>query len=257
MSNLIDKVGMMWRSVAKSVLGPIHSLLRPDIREVSVSGTTAEFDHSGVGPFEYSYVDDFESERENIKDIIDEVSPDDVVFDVGANVGIYSVFLGLEVESGKVISFEPHPEAYKQLARNVEMNRLDGVVDTMNMALADQSGELGLINRAPTGHQIIDSESADTVIKARKGANIIGNKQVPKPDVLKIDVEGAEREVLEGLGETVEEFRVVYCEIHPNHLKDRGSTKHEVFDLITDAGFNIVDKSQRGEQIHIKARTNN
>lgn len=179
-------------------------------------------------------------EREVIDSFVDELEADDIVWDVGANVGVYSCLAG-DIAAG-VIAFEPFWQTSSILDENMMANDINGV--GLTIALGSKSGTVSLaVERAEAGTQTpvvqVDSEREVT---QRTGDELVQSGFVPSPDVVKIDVEGAESEVIEGMGETLKTSRLVYCETHGD-----GS----VGELLEEFGFD-VDVVDEGTQTYLR-----
>ena len=161
-------------------------------------------------------------------DFVETVGENDTVWDVGANIGSYSL-LGAAA-GAEVVAFEPGPRARGSLVANARLNDLDGRINATPYALADYDGEGMLLPAERTGVRELapDGDAGDTV-PVRRGESI----DAPAPDVIKIDVEGAEVAVLDGLAETVATARVVYVEIHD------GIDPDDVTDRLHDAGLEV------------------
>jgi FkbM family methyltransferase len=130
--------------------------------------------------------------------------PDDVLWDVGANVGSYALIgAGLQPEA-QVVAVEPEAGNYAALCENLRLNRLDGRVVALPVALAEGSrvGTLGLARPEPGAavHRLDATGSADGVQSVLVLAldDLVGAFGLPAPTLLKIDVDGAEAEVLAG-----------------------------------------------------------
>jgi FkbM family methyltransferase len=161
-------------------------------------------------------------------DFVETVAPGDLVWDVGANIGSYSL-LAAEAGGG-VVAFEPGPRARGSLVANASLNNLKGRINATPYALADCDSEGMLLPAERTGVRELapDGDSGDTV-PVRRGDSV----DLPAPDVIKIDVEGAEVAVLDGLAETLATVRVVYVEIHD------GIDPSEVTDRLSAAGLSV------------------
>ena len=125
------------------------------------------------------------------------IQPGSVVFDVGAHVGYYSVLSsGLAGPSGKVFAFEPLPANLEYLRRHLELNHCKNVRVLTNcigaassMASFDDSRGSGVGRLANGGALQVQVRSLDEMIESG---------ELPTPTFIKIDVEGAELEVLSG-----------------------------------------------------------
>jgi FkbM family methyltransferase len=142
------------------------------------------------------------------------VRPADTVWDVGGNIGLYARWLATHLAARRVYTFEPMSENLDELDYNI---RCGGVADRVTIvpwALSDADGEIefqiddvqgasGTISAvsggaASAGRSALALPPKSEKVRSRTIDSIIGSGELPPPDVLKIDVEGAERMVLEG-----------------------------------------------------------
>jgi len=156
------------------------------------------------------------------------IVPGDVVWDIGANVGVYSEkFCQWVGSNGRVIAFEPNPQAAELL-----INRLGGCdslsVERVALGLHAGQGTFVVGSEITSGHLQYGSD-AGSVAKIKVPIEIASGDEVckrlgSKPNVLKIDVEGSEEDVLMGLRETLEcsSVRAVMVEVHFQALESRG-----------------------------------
>jgi FkbM family methyltransferase len=135
------------------------------------------------------------------------LQPTDTVLDVGANIGCTSLLFGDLAR--KVYSFEPSPTTYRWLVENVQRAKLNNV-ETINLGLGKEAGTFELtfapnnrsggfvsnLTSASEGHQV-------EKITIEKGDDFIRERQIAKVDFIKIDVEGFEQSVIEGLAATI------------------------------------------------------
>lgn len=195
------------------------------VQTVSVGDTTARFYVDNAN--EYYRASDIAGERNVLSRFLADITSTDVVWDVGAAVGTYSCFAGRIGAS--VVPFEPHPENAVRLRENLELNDLP--FDVREVALSDGNGSVQLSDRGGLGagkHQV--SSIGDIRVSRSTGDQI-----EPKPDVIKIDVEGHELSVLRGLVRSLPETRVVYVECHPQH----GIRQQDVQAELEQAGFRL------------------
>jgi FkbM family methyltransferase len=133
--------------------------------------------------------------------------------DVGANIGVYTL-LASEIQEVSVVSIEPHPITYEWLKQNVKLNGRENV-KCLNLAISDHDGEIRFMNGPePSINRIItkNEEVASTLgVECRRMETICTDLQI-MPIVIKIDVEGHEYEVLEGLGSHCKFPKVIFVE---------------------------------------------
>jgi len=198
------------------------------------------------------------NEKFVIESVVSDVCEDDIFYDVGANVGLYTCFIAQV--SDQTVAFEPHPVNADKLRENVAFNQLTNV-EVREEALSDTEGTAKL---AVTGtdvagegtHALATGSEENTVeIHINLGDNLPQN--VPAPDVIKIDVEGAEMSVIRGMKETLSSCRVVYCETHAEKLSNRGESHEAVVDSLQDAGFSVEVIESRGEETFLRAEAKN
>jgi FkbM family methyltransferase len=150
-------------------------------------------------------------------DLLDDA---EVVFDIGAHVGFYTMIAAEKLNtSGRVYSFEADPAIFRYLKSNVEINDYQNVIAN-KLAVASKSGTASFYSsrryHGGTGSLIQNTESHQEPIIVRtvslddyvKGANL------DRLDLIKIDVEGAELDVLKGAIETLKRLKPrIICEV--------------------------------------------
>lgn len=170
----------------------------------------------------------------------------DVFVDVGANIGAISVPAASVVgQSGSVVSIEASPSTATMLRRNIELNHLDNV-RIVNAAVSDREEELTLY--VPTRHNV----GATTVIKPDRAEEsfqvhakpltwFLADDEIRRARIVKIDVEGAEVEVLRDVLANIDAFRddvEIVVEIEPGRIGSRRHTVHDIIEPMRAAGFN-------------------
>jgi FkbM family methyltransferase len=129
------------------------------------------------------------------------LTPGFVFFDIGANVGAYTLFVANRVgRSAKVVAVEPHPGALARLRCNLDLNGLDWV-RVAPVALAERAGTLSLyINDRNIGGSTANPERESTgraiAVECRTLLDLVEEEGVGRIDAFKVDVEGAEDRVL-------------------------------------------------------------
>ncbi|MES2417956.1 MAG: FkbM family methyltransferase [Bacteroidota bacterium] len=123
--------------------------------------------------------------------------PEDVFFDIGANVGSYTL-LASSVCKAKSFAFEPSPATFNILTQNIALNKLDNLVQLANKGVGKEKGILQFsANEDTTNHVIANDEASNYTIQV---PIVPLNDYYPaaKPALIKIDVEGFETEVING-----------------------------------------------------------
>ena len=152
-------------------------------------------------------------------DIIEQFSPKigDIVIDVGAAFGFYTILASKRVgREGKVVAIEPQPDNFEMLNRNIKLNKLANIV-TLNYAASSQKTTLKLFDnystiqeRAGQSLQSYIEVSADTL------DNLLRQAAIYEVNWVKVDVEGAELDVLKGAVGILSRSRNValFVEVH-------------------------------------------
>jgi len=169
----------------------------------------------------------------------------DVFYDIGAHTGLYSVLVGRAVgPEGLVIAFEPEHQNYAHLLDNLKLNDLASV-RPVRKAVGDRSGEatlylgtVGNFSMLPPNAAGMEAESVELVC----GDRFVHENQLPIPRLVKIDVEGYEYAVLNGLRHTLADpgCEVICCEVHPTMLPAEITPDH-VLALIRSLGYTKIE----------------
>jgi FkbM family methyltransferase len=196
------------------------------------------------------------SEKHAMEAMLAFLNPGDIVYDVGANLGLYSVTLAKRVGAqGQVICFEPRLSTFERLKANIELNELKNV-RCFQKALGEQRAKLPIytfpeepwLSSLVEGHaKVLGSAPSVESVEVEVGDNFRKAHNLPIPRAIKIDVEGFEYSVMRGLGETLRDphCQFVGCEMHP-HLLPQGITPQHVIELLRSYGFNRIELSACG-----------
>jgi len=145
--------------------------------------------------------------------LLDQIVPGDVVVDAGANIGLFSLLASARVGSdGSVLAMEPNPENYQRLSAHVGRNHCRNVrVFPYALGAPGQSdvwmvgeGIRAQVVEGLGGQYSVHSVTVDELVR----------EQGLRPTVLKMDIEGSEREAFGGLKESLRSIRAVTIEIH-------------------------------------------
>jgi len=170
---------------------------------------------------------------------IKEVSADDTIFDVGANVGYYTVLGAKKAIEGTVFAFEPEANNFSLLEKNAVLNSLDNTT-IVRFAVGSSDGEVGL--RTKPGHagkaHITLSESLNKV-KLTTLDTFCTHNSIEKINVMKLDVEGSEIDVLRGGKEILSGSPglKVFLEYNERSIRSFGERKEEIFEILEELGL--------------------
>jgi FkbM family methyltransferase len=139
-----------------------------------------------------------------------------VVLDVGANIGMFSLAVANRFPEADIYAFEPSPEAYPRLAENVKLNGSSNV-KPVNRAVYSSSSVLGFSDSRSTTSAHI-TETGPTLVQAVTLDDFCIERGICRVGLLKIDVEGAELEVLKGANRTLAFTDSVVTECHSERL---------------------------------------
>jgi FkbM family methyltransferase len=153
-----------------------------------------------------------------------------IIFDIGANIGIFSLSYAILFKAAQVYSFEPVPFIYETLENNLSANPdLSSRIKTFNFGLSNTSVELELSIPSKSQHQRYDAKNDLNCglfsVHGKSDNKILGKfvtldsffneQKLQGIDFMKIDVEGHEFEVLEGGKETIAQFKpIIFMEFN-------------------------------------------
>ena len=192
---------------------------------------------------------DYESTA--IRSFLARVRPGDTVWDIGANIGIYSVLAGKRVgAAGRVLSWEPHPDVFQTLRDHIRANDLGSRCRLIQAAVNDgTTGDVSFtLEPDPTTSRILlqpGTRLTRSVVVPAKSLDDWRQEVQHHPQVLKVDVEGAEALVLRGgrrllSGEFGPRPHLLLA-VHPQFLGEFGSTSLDIEQLCREMDYLAYD----------------
>ena len=217
--------------------------LEPIVIKTPVPGTGITVAFSVHSWFEYHHRarDSYTGEPDMVEWLKTVLKPGDVLWDIGANVGAYSILAAKLCPGASVISFEPFIPNFAHLWENIAINEVTAQIFPVCAGLTDKTAPTALSIVDPragsAGHQVgqTDGKLRQAVIAAR-GDDLRTLLGLAAPTVLKLDIDGIEIAAVEGLRDTLRApgLREVMIEI------EQGKSEEPVQKLCEAAGFQRV-----------------
>lgn len=175
-------------------------------------------------------------EYEDMLFLLHALRPHHTFVDVGANVGAYTI-LASKVVGSKSIAFEPLPETAVRLKDQVQINRIEGMVDIRNIGVGDEEGELYFTNNTDTVNKVSLTGAGENTTRVRVGV-LNRELELGKEYFLKIDVEGFESRVISGAENILASGQVLAMIVELNGRGvEFGYTNEEVHQKIISHGL--------------------
>lgn len=193
----------------------------------------------------------FDKEKGTIAWLKREVRPDDIFYDIGANIGVYTIFGAHRIGAkGGVIAFEPHIPNAASLLQNIMLNKLHDRVKLVSSALTngqrfDNFNYQSLMVATSTsqfGRSEYEGESFSPVfVEIKHGCSVdmlISLGAIPTPDLVKIDVDGLDFEVLDGMRELLKSDK------RPRSIQvELGSdSKPKIMAILDETNYKLAEK---------------
>ncbi|HXW16657.1 MAG TPA: FkbM family methyltransferase [Candidatus Acidoferrales bacterium] len=190
-----------------------------------------------------AYLGNYEPDETDF--LIPSIRPDDVCFDVGANIGCYTTLMARAASSGGVHAFEPDPFCGALLQLNLRLNRLENV--TLNPVVIGASrGRVQFVRATDSGFNSLRNTGRRAVASTFPVAMdtldaYLDATGAPRVDVLKIDVEGAESLVLEGarrlLSDPLRRPRLILLGLFEPNQRPFGSNVTDIVNRLGRSGY--------------------
>lgn len=199
-------------------------------------------------------------EREFVDKVIARLDPFDIFFDIGSSIGLYSILAGKKLVNGKVFSFEPDPGNLASLRKNFQINGFQNF-EIHPIAIGDKQETLRLYTAGSNAYspslRPVNGIPSYVDIEVQSIDNLLKEGKLPYPDVVKIDVEGAEMMVLRGMQELligINRPKFIFLEVHPEFLPSFDSSELEIRSFIASLPYHICAEESREGQILIELK---
>jgi FkbM family methyltransferase len=195
---------------------------------------------SPMAGFEAAFA--YRTEGKVYNDLLGELDEESVFYDVGSNIGFYTCIGAFK--AGKTIAFDPNPLAVEEVEKNLEINNLAQNVRVVNAALSNEEGKCSFTERNNLSGRVRVVEGSDADML--RADTEVEDAEWPSPDIVKIDVEGHEKQVIEGFENILDQVKVFYVEC-------TGNKKEEIERFLGDKGFESETLQHRFDSVtHVK-----
>jgi len=205
----------------------------------------------------------FTKEPETLEWIDSFEKKDKIIFwDIGANIGLYSIYSVLRNENVSTISFEPSTSNLRVLSRNISINNLENKIKILSVPLSNKENQFltmnegdfiegGALNTFGENYDFA-GELFDTKMKYKilgtTIKNLLDNNILEIPNYIKIDVDGIEHLILEGAGEYLKDKRIKSLSIEIN--EDFKEQYNKVIEIMDQNEFKLLHKKHNDEMFN-------
>jgi len=157
------------------------------------------------------------------------IKQNEIVYDIGANIGLYSLATSKCQPDALIYAFEPNPETFAKLKANLALNKTSNNVKPQQVAIGNTDGESSfMISSEQERSSLITSSATFGAAQVKKTVKVTVRTldsfidQIPAPQHIKIDAEGSEANILEGAAQTIRRYKpLLYIEPHSFELEDQ------------------------------------
>jgi FkbM family methyltransferase len=176
-------------------------------------------------------------EFEDMSFLLHALRREDLFIDVGANVGVYSV-LASGAAGARTAAFEPVPQTFDQLLDNIHINRISELVSCNNKCIGAAKGEVYFTSGEDTTNHVVEQGNEKSGIRVSVTTLDEEIRSLPLCAWMKIDVEGYEKNVLDGAGNLLksEQLKGIIIELNGSGRR-YGFNDADVDQLLKKNGF--------------------
>lgn len=234
-------------------------LLKKGTHEATVLGQRLRFAVSS--PIEIVQIDGLFNEDEFLSRLLDSLRPGDVFYDIGANIGLVSLLAaGRARTMGAAVTihaFEPEPRNFDRCRENLSLNGA-GRVHVHRYGLGSAAGRvrlyMGSDGEVGAGQHTIVPQNAgtDRAIDIDLRTTDETAREIEPPTIAKIDVEGAEAEVLLGMQGLIASGkpRDLFIEVHLKRIFTPGFDEHRLRAWLEERGYRLVWSQEHATSWH-------
>jgi FkbM family methyltransferase len=218
---------LRWQIGIRILPFPVIYSFIEGIKFIAFKGLTAATGNIYSGLFEY----------EDMLFLIHFLENEDLFFDVGANIGTHTL-LASGISHARSVCFEPTPSTFEILTSNIKLNHLEESVICLQAGVGDQAGSIAFSTSADSETNHVAYTSDDNAISVPLTTIDLAAKRYGAPVFVKIDVEGYESKVLEGMKSTLQDNKLKVMLVELNGSANAfGIDENDIHRQIVVAGF--------------------
>jgi FkbM family methyltransferase len=175
--------------------------------------------------------------------ISNEIRENDVMIDIGSNIGYYALFYCSNLKSKRIISIEPDPRSFRVLKMNLILNTCNNFVKTYNVAIGPENKRAFIHLKTAFNVTSISSSSISSQNdRAVREINLVTLDDLLaselKADILRMDIEGYEFQAIKGMMNVLRRLRprLLFLELGPSESKD---IMYSFFETLNNLGYEI------------------
>lgn len=180
-----------------------------------------------------------------LKNIVRIIQPNDIVIDVGINIGFYLLNFSKKAQHGFVHGFEPNPKVLNYAKKNCSLNGFKNIqLNNFGLGNTKSSFQMAQINDNLGMNKIVtSSESSQSfLIDVEVFDDYVEREKLSKIDVMKIDVEGFEMNVLLGAAKSIAKWKpFLFVEIDEENLKGNDASFSKMKDWLMQSGYVVLN----------------
>lgn len=173
--------------------------------------------------------------------------PGDIIFDVGANIGLISLAIHRKVPKTTIHCFEPSPYPFRMLKKTIRENALQRYLIPWNMGIYKKAGELTFhvhATKDALGDGIRDTHRAGETepinIRVTSIDRFVAKHRIPALALIKVDVEGSELSVLQGAKQTLKKYHpAILFEANPKNVQAYNLRVSDIYRFLRSMDYSI------------------
>lgn len=179
-----------------------------------------------------------------------------VFFDIGANVGLYSLSVAHQFKDIEIHAFEPVPDTLFEFKKNLARNRLENKIILNHLAVTDKNGSVYITANHHSSNYLTEAASTQCILEVEciTVDTYVEKYSIKKIDFIKIDVEGKELSVLKGAKQALKSFKpILLVELieKDSHFLDRKCDNYkEVIAFLAELGYKYFIIDDMNQVIH-------